>query len=250
MGVVTPLGTNGVKGLPCILACALLCFTVHAVAGETSAVLTNVSEATDASSETPAIKIYKYRNLSGVQSYSDRTPTGIKYELVQFSCFACILHSKVDWFNTPLQLRPYETAINIAAEKNRVDPALIRAVIHAESAFKPGARSKKGALGLMQLMPDTAKDMGVANPLVPEDNIQGGVRYLAWLLEENSGNIRLATAAYNAGPGAVKRHNGIPPYEETQIYVKRVKILHDRYKKALTKTLSGHWVSQDDLTRR
>ncbi len=250
MITVTLLEIDGVKGFPCILACTLLLFTVHAVPDETSVVLANVSEATDVSSENPTIKIYKYRNPSGVQSYSDRAPMGVKYEMVQFSCFACSPHSKVDWFNTPLQLRSFEAAINIAAEKHRVDPALIRAVIHAESAFKPGARSKKGALGLMQLMPDTAKDMGVANPLVPEDNIQGGVRYLAWLLEENSGNVMLATAAYNAGPGAVKRHNGIPPYEETQIYVKRVKILHDRYKKALTKTFSGHWVSQDDLIRR
>ena len=175
---------------------------------------------------------------------------GIKYEMVQFSCFACNPKSKVDWNNTALQLNAFEAAINMSAEKYRVDPALVRAVIHAESAFKPGARSKKGALGLMQLMPDTAKDMGVTNALVPEDNIQGGVRYLAWLLEENHGNTMLATAAYNAGPGAVKRHNGIPPYEETQTYVKRVKILHDRYKKALTKTFSGHWVSQAELTRR
>jgi len=239
-----------VRGLPRIFACALLLFTAHAVAAQTTSVLTKAPQVLDSSSENPAIKIYKYRNPSGVQSYSDRAPMGIKYEMVQFSCFACNPKSKVDWNNTPLQLNVFEAAINTSAEKYRVDPALVRAVIHAESAFRPGARSKKGALGLMQLMPDTAKDMGVTNALVPEDNIQGGVRYLAWLLEENHGNIMLATAAYNAGPGAVKRHNGIPPYEETQTYVKRVKILHDRYKKALTKTFSGHWVSQAELTRR
>ena len=238
------------RGLLGIFACALLLLTAHAVADQTTSVLTNDPQVPDDSSEKPAIKIYKYRNPSGVQSYSDRAPMGIKYEMVQFSCFACNPKSKVDWNNTVLQLNAFEAAINMSAEKYRVDPALVRAVIHAESAFKPGARSKKGALGLMQLMPDTAKDMGVTNALVPEDNIQGGVRYLAWLLEENHGNIMLATAAYNAGPGAVKRHNGIPPYEETQTYVKRVKILHDRYKKALTKTFSGHWVSQAELTRR
>ena len=238
------------RGLLGIFACALLLFTAHAVADQTTSVLINAPQEPDASSENPAIKIYKYRNPSGVQSYSDRSPMGIKYETVQFSCFACNPNSKVDWNNTPLQLNAFETAINTSAEKYRVDPALVRAVIHAESAFRPRARSKKGALGLMQLMPDTAKDMGVTNALVPEDNIQGGVRYLAWLLEENHGNTMLATAAYNAGPGAVKRHNGIPPYEETRTYVKRVKTLHDRYKKALTKTFSGHWVSQADLTRR
>ena len=152
----------------------------------------------------------------------------------------------MDWYNIPLRLKAYRFAINEAAKKYRVDPALVRAVIHAESAFKPGAKSKKGALGLMQLMPATAKDMGVINALSPEENIHGGVRYLAWLLEENGGDTLLATAAYNAGPGAVKRHGGIPPYEETQTYVERVKILHDRYKKALVKTFSGRWVSQAD----
>ena len=184
----------------------------------------------------PSIKIFKYRDKHGVRSFSDRAPVGKRYEVIQYSCFACNLKSKVDWSNIPLQLEAFEYPINLAAEKYQVDPALVRAVIHAESAFKPGARSKKGALGLMQLMPDTARDMGVENALSPEDNIEGGVRYLAWLLEKNSGNAMLATAAYNAGPGAVERYKGIPPFEETQTYVRRVKILHDRYRKALVAT--------------
>ena len=91
--------------------------------------------------------------------------------------------------------------------------------------------------------------MGVVDVMSPDDNIEGGVRYLAWLLEQNNGNTMLATAAYNAGPGAVKRYNGMPPFEETQTYVKRVKILQDRYKKALNKTFSGRVVSQADTYR-
>jgi soluble lytic murein transglycosylase-like protein len=192
----------------------------------------------------PSTKIYKYRDKHGARSFSDRAPMGIRYEVVQLSCYACNPKSRVNWYNTPLQLSAFEQSINSAAWRYQVDPALVRAVIHAESAFKPGARSKKGALGLMQLMPDTATDMGVANPLSPEDNIRGGVRYLAWLLEENGGNTMLATAAYNAGPGAVKRYKGIPPFEETQTYVKRVKILHQRYRQALLGNPEGDRVSQ------
>jgi soluble lytic murein transglycosylase-like protein len=86
--------------------------------------------------------------------------------------------------------------------------------------------------------------MGVVNVMSPDENIQGGVRYLAWLLEQNRGDTLLATAAYNAGPGAVKRYNGVPPFEETLTYVKRVKVLHDRYKQALHKTYSGSSVSK------
>ena len=214
---------------------ALLLVALHAAA-DGSTVLTDAAAEQKIGPPQPAIKIFKYTNKSGVRSFSDRAPVGVRYEVIQYSCFACNPKSTVDWNNIPLQLDAYEYAINSAAQRYQVDPALVRAVIHAESAFRPGARSKKGALGLMQLMPDTARDMGVGNALSPEENIQGGVRYLAWLLDENQGNTTLATAAYNAGPGAVKKYNGIPPYAETETYVKRVKILHDRYKAALLTT--------------
>ncbi len=185
--------------------------------------------------ERASLNVFKYTNRQGVTSFSDRAPQGLAYRIIEVNtdCYACRLDSRVDWHSTPLHLDAFRQSINRAAGSYGVDPALIRAVIHAESAFKPAARSRAGALGLMQLMPDTAREVGVADPLSPDENIQGGVRYLAGLLRRTGGNITLATAAYNAGPGAVERHGGIPPYEETETYVKRVRILHERYQKAL-----------------
>ena len=110
-----------------------------------------------------------------------------------------------------------------------VDEAFLRAIIHAESAFNPHALSLKGAQGLMQLMPATASDMGVLDAFDAEQNIRGGARYLGLLLQEFNGNERLAAAAYNAGPGAVQRYSGVPPYAETQVYVQRVGTLRKRY---------------------
>lgn len=195
----------------------------------------SASQSSGGTAQENSIKIFKYRDRTGAMSFSDKAPADRRYQVIHYrtSCYACNPFSTVDWHSTPLQLNAYRDQINLAAQQFGVDPALIRAVIHAESAFKASAKSKKGALGLMQLMPETAKDMGVGDALSPDQNIQGGVRYLAWLLDKNRGNTTLATAAYNAGPGAVERHQGIPPYEETQTYVKRVKILHDRYRSAL-----------------
>lgn len=180
----------------------------------------------------PILKVFKYQK-DGVVSFSDRAPVRTTYEVITYSCFACNPASKVDWYSIKLYPQAFEYPIRMAAKKHAVDPALVRAVIHAESAFRDSVISRKGAVGLMQLMPKTAQDMGVKDSLVPAQNIEGGVKYLAYLLGLYKGNVTLATAAYNAGPGAVKRHGGIPPYAETQTYVKRVSILHERYRKVL-----------------
>jgi len=115
-----------------------------------------------------------------------------------------------------------DACIRTAASKYGLDPELIKGVVRAESDFRPNAVSPAGAQGLMQLMPGTAKDMGVKNPFDIEENIEGGTRYLKKMLDNFGGDVKTALAAYNAGPGTVKKFNGMVPYKETKLYVERV----------------------------
>lgn len=112
--------------------------------------------------------------------------------------------------------------IETHARRQQLDPELVRAVVQVESAFRPGAESHKGAMGLMQLMPATARRLAVEDPWDPDQNVRGGTIYLRHLLDRFGGQLELALAGYNAGPEAVQRFEGIPPYEETRSYVERV----------------------------
>jgi len=177
------------------------------------------------------IRVYTYKSAAGITSFSDIEPMNLEFHRYKIDCYACQLDSLINWRTAKLYLTNFSQNINHAALVNEIDADFVRAIIHAESHFNPKAISKQGAQGLMQLMPATAKDLGVKQPLNPKQNIYGGVKHLARLLKKYRGDNKLAAAAYNAGEGAVKKYAGIPPFAETQVYVQRVDILHKRYKK-------------------
>jgi soluble lytic murein transglycosylase-like protein len=186
--------------------------------------------------------IYSYVDANGVRNFSNRRPRGvanvsaksIQYAVFKMeTCYACGLQPGINFATTRLNTTAYKDEIAQAARTYGVDEAIIRAVIHAESAFRPTALSRVGAQGLMQLMPATARRFGVSNSYDAAQNIQGGVQYLAWLLKRYGGDLKLAAAGYNAGEGAVDKYKGVPPYSETRRYVERVATLADRYRGTL-----------------
>lgn len=186
-------------------------------------------------------QVYSFMK-DGVRHYTSARPTQvanlgpvrtIRYSFME-RCYACGVNPRVDFGTVRLNTTAFQSEITSAAREFGVEEAVVRAIIHAESAYNPTALSRAGAQGLMQLMPPTAARFGVSDSYDAGQNIRGGVQYLAWLLKRFNGNLTLAAAGYNAGEGAVDRHGGVPPYSETQYYMRRVGQLAGRYRSALS----------------
>ncbi len=161
-----------------------------------------------------------------VQKTSSQIPSGLSGSLGGFSPFDPFGdQTMVKLTQTPENLK---AMIENAAKDAGIDPALFDSLVSAESAYDPGARSSAGAMGLSQLMPGTARSLGVTNPFDPEQNLRGGATYLSQMLKRFGGDPQLALAAYNAGPGAVEKYNGIPEYKQTQDYVKKIMALYSQ----------------------
>lgn len=180
---------------------------------------------------TAGADVYVLRDANGVAHLTNVTPKKHSgYTLFQKSAWTAPKAWHDGFKILPrLNVHTYDDEIRHYAKQFGVDPTLVRAVMHAESAFNPNAVSSAGAGGLMQLMPQTAARFGVADRFNPKENIAGGVAYLAFLLDLFHGDRKLAVAAYNAGEGAVQKYSGVPPYNETQNYVTRVLDLQKRY---------------------
>ncbi len=183
-------------------------------------------------------QVYKFTDENGIINYTNVKPSSSKYKLKVIGCYGTCKR-KVNWHTVALNTDSYQQLVADLAVEYELDEALLRALIHAESGFNPRATSPKGAQGLMQLMPGTQRDLGVSNAYTAEENLRGGSRYLAQMLNLFEDKTDYALAAYNAGPNAVRNYDGVPPYTETREYIRRIKILHARYRTELNKQNPG-----------
>ncbi|MDH5394281.1 MAG: lytic transglycosylase domain-containing protein [Gammaproteobacteria bacterium] len=185
-----------------------------------------------------ASNIYKYTDGNGLVHYSaEKPPLELGYKRLSENCFynssSCSRSRAArPWSSEPLDHSSFASFIKRTAEEYEMDVALLRAIIHVESGFNPYAVSNKGARGLMQLMPLLLQAYKVSRPYDYQQNIIAGTRHMAYLLKRFNQNISLATAAYNAGETAVNKYKSIPPYKETQNYVRKVHFLFKRYRMA------------------
>ena len=165
--------------------------------------------------------IYRYRDANGVLHFTN-VPASSEYRLY--------IRSSRPRFKASSRTQKFDAIIKDAARRYSVDFSLLKAIIRAESSFDPQAISRKGARGLMQIMPENFRTLDIQDPFDPKQNIMGGTRYFRSLLDRYQGRVSLTLAAYNAGPTAVDRYRRIPPYAETQDYVQRVLRFYEHYK--------------------
>ena len=168
-----------------------------------------------------AAQIYSWRDADGKLVLSD-APRADKGGMTTYAVHSAASVRATTPFGSSGKSAPFEASIVQHSRQHKVAADLVRAVIQVESAFNPVAVSNKGAMGLMQLMPATATELGVGNPFDPDQNIRGGVQYLRKLLDRYNGNVELALAAYNAGIGNVEKYGDVPPFKETKNYVKKI----------------------------